>query len=273
MNQVQVTIRTRAVRVRNLGIGRLQSLRTSAGADDPEAINALVKVGILLAHEAPEEEADTVINNLLPHAEGMGSDQSSAFCELLAMRGRIIEAEGLIERMRPVPKMLTQLRCLPSRLVRAAKNHREDVSTLTMIVKAMMTEPLASLEKMSTRRANGKGGGIEAQAAIAGLRLMSRTLQTAILREPVLGPVIGRLINEIGNGEDDEAIINAANTVIAARQGEARPGLPGSMDRLVDEANTLWMEQTETTGEEGVAPTKREMQDQADDLINALEAP
>ena len=231
----------RAIRVKDLGIRRLNAKR-QAGKQDADNTEALVKIGILLAHQASDNDADNIIENLLPHADTMEGEQASAFCELLAIRGRVIDAEEISDRMEPVRKMITQMRCLPSRLSRAAANHRNEPEKLEVIVDVMLHEPIASLENLINDTSRNQRQS--ARAAMSGLNLLTRTLQTAILREPVLGPVIGKLTRETG-GVDDDFVVEHGAREIAANMLAKTPSFGGHSDRLIDEANALWDEQIE----------------------------
>ena len=230
--------RERAIRVKDLGVRRLKEL--SDGEERAHNAEALVKVGILLAHQASEGHADTIIENLLPHVSEMDGEQASAFCELLTIRGRIIDAEEIAERMNPVRKMITQMRCLPSRLTKAAANHREEPDKLEMIVDVMLHEPIASLETLL--KDQGRNRRASARAAMSGLNLLTRTLQTAILREPVLGPIIGRITAGSGGVEDERAVEQGAREIAESLLAKT-PSFGGHSHRMVDEANALWDEE------------------------------
>lgn len=240
------SVEQRAFQVRDAGLRRL----SDAGYATPDAgsIEALMKVGILLAHQGASAESDVIIESLLPYADEVGPEQQSALCELLTLKGRIIDAEEIADGMDPITRMLTQIRCLPSRLVRAAEAHGSNPERLAVIVEVILNEPLNALERVANA-SNGGGLG-QAHAAYAATRMLTRTLQSAIVRDPRLGPIIETITGEAP--ENIDAVAEAA--VAMAVDAMAPSTLEGHEDRLLDEANALLGDDTDTDTEKTQPP-------------------
>ena len=233
----------KARKLREIGLSSINGGRRTTRSPRPQDLESLIIIGIMIAkHESPDgTEADPIIERLLPEADNLPATVTSALCELLALRDRDAEANRLSRRLDPITHMLTQMRCLAPRLVRAAQTHAHDLKSMIIVLEGLLAEPILALEDLV--KTSPERGLIEAQAALNGKRLMIRALHLASLRAPIIGFVYHHITKVEDETPEELLAIEAAGHQMAIEMGrnvhsiiDDPTPLQEEIDRLIEEA-------------------------------------
>ena len=201
----------------------LAAMQASGAGPSPVEAEALVKLGLLLAAEVPPEDADIVLEGLVPYGPQLQDDTKQQLCRVLVMRGRAADAESLWDTMDPTPRMQAQLGCLTHRLLEVAEHHGDDYARLLVVTEQILSEPLNHLAALVERP---EGSEEDAVVAYVSTRLLARIRSVVEANAPIMSRVWDELAGPSRNEEEEAALDEAAEMIARDMLAYEGPGEP-----------------------------------------------